>query len=321
MSGNNNQDFDLELEDDVEIIIEDDTPAEDRGKQLLSPDQEDDADFTESEVAQYSENVQKRIKRLAFEKHDQRRKREAAEREAEEAGRIARVAIEQLNAMRKQASQYEAGFVDQAKTRLTHELAAAKRDFKAAFDSGDADAMAEAQEKISRLAPQHEQYERYVPSEPEDITYPEPRAGTGAPAQGGSYDIEADRRQMRWMQANGEWFQKDERMTQYVIGVHTQLAMNRPSGFVGSDEYYAEIDRSMREMFPDSFESAPRPRTTARTQASPVTPVGSRTPSRPAASGTGARRQVRLSATQLKLASKLGLTPQQYAEGLLEQGE
>lgn len=288
-------------EDEFEVHIEDDTPEEDRGKPIASDDPADEEAAEQEELSNVGERVKKRIDKLTAEKHAERRRAEQIERERDEAVRAAQTLLERERALRTQMLQYEGGFVNQAKGRVEAEIAEAKRAFKSAFELGDADAMAEAQEKLARLAPQHEQYSRYKPQEMEEAPPPQQYQ---APTQQKAYDPSADQNLQNFMSAN-PWFNQDQEMTAYAMGLHQQAAARDP-GYVGTPEYYEEIATKVKKAF--GKEAAP-----AKTRTPASAPVTRGTPSNPA------RKQVTLNASQVRLATRLGLTPKQYAEALLEQ--
>lgn len=289
---------DHENEDEFEVLIEDDTPDADKGFEPKADEDNDAPDDPNEELVDVGARVKKRIDRLTFEKNEQRRAREAAERERDEAARVAQVLIERDRQAQAQLRQYEGGFVNQAKGRVEAEILQAKQEFKAAFESGDADGMAEASDKMARLAPQHEQYSRYKPAPEPEYRAPEP-----APAPR-AYDPSGDQNLMEFMDAN-PWFRTDPDMTALAVGLHQQAAMHEPHT-VGTKEYYNKIAEKVKSAFPPKGEA---PRTRSAPPVSPVTRGGTSNP---------ARKQVTLTASQVRLASRLGLTPKQYAESLLE---
>lgn len=289
-------------EDDFDITIEDDTPLDDQGKPVApdEPPPVDEEAEEEKELSNVGERVKKRIDKLTADKHAERRRAEQIKRERDEAVRATQTLLERERALRNQMLQYEGGFVNQAKGRVEAEIAEAKRDFKAAFELGDADAMAEAQEKLARLAPQHEQYSRYRAPEPEKEPVHQYQPQQPPQTQ---YDPTPDQNLMEFMDAN-PWFRTDPDMTAFAVGLHQQAAMSDPAS-VGSKAYYDSIAAKVKKAF--GKEEAPaKPRTSA---AAPVTRGGSSVP---------ARKQVTLSASQVRLAQRLGLTAKQYAESLLE---
>ena len=123
-----------------------------------------------------------------------------------------------------------------------------------------------------------------------------------------------DNKAVDWQQRN-EWFGQDEEMTSLALGLHEKL--KRSGVPIGSDEYYDTIDKTMRRRFPENFEDdqdsevekvrAEEPQKTSKPKASTVVAPASRSTS---------PKKIRLSNTQVALAKKLGLTPEQYAREL-----
>ena len=101
--------IDVSAESDVEIEIEDDTPPDDRGRKPLDRDVSDPSD---DEIEQYSDKVQKRIKELAHARHDERRAKEAALREREEAIRVAQQLVEENKKLRGYVNTGEQTFAE-----------------------------------------------------------------------------------------------------------------------------------------------------------------------------------------------------------------
>ena len=291
------QEQEFNNEDEIEVNVHDDTPEGDQGHAPMpdpEPGQDDDDD--DAELTDVSERVKRRIAKLTAQKHDARRKSEAAEREAAEAAQATKLLLDELNRQRQINSTYEGGFVEQARGRVEAEIAEAKREFKAAFEVGDADKMAEAQDRIARLAPQHEQFSRYKPREVQPIELPQ------APRP--QHNPQADENLSAFM-AENPWFNQDQDMTAYAMGLHTQTASQNPE-IVGTKEYYDTIANRVKAAF--AHKMAPEQR---RPSASPVTPAVRGNPSQP-------RKQITLTSSQVRLAQRLGLTPQQYAAEILK---
>lgn len=287
-----------------ELLIADDTPEGDQGKEPI-PEEALLEDGEEDALEAVSDRVKKRIDKLTKARHDERRRAEQAEREAQAAAEATRVLYEKLRTANEVIQKFEVGFVDQAKGRTEAELAEARREFKAAFEMGDADKMADAQERIARLAPQHEQYSRY---KPRPIEEPEPQAPRPSvpPAQN---QTPPDHNLAVFMREN-PWFNQDEEMTAYAMGLHQQASLKSPET-VGTPEYYDYIARKVRSTFAHKMGDEDKP---AEGKARPrTTPVMRNAPAQ-----SGGRKKITLTASQVRLAARLGLTPQQYAESLIE---
>lgn len=276
----------------VEIVA--DTPEKDRGRK---PAKTKPADPTEEELAEYSEKVQKRIREFTRGYHDERRAREAAEREREEAIRYARTVAEHAKQLQQQLSQGEKLFIEQAKKATEAELAAAERDYKTAYEAGDANAIAAAQKKMTAAQVTLDRIVNYRPpvqTTGNDVYNPQPTHNPTPQVP------KPDDRSLRWQREN-PWFGQDEEMTSFAMGVHEKLV--REGVDPRTEEYYERINARMRQKFPENFDDADPP-PPARRAASPVAP---------ATRGTASPKKIRLTQTQVALAKKLGIPLEQYA--------
>ena len=289
-----------ELDDSgFELEIVDDTPEEDKGKPRRAEDAE--AQIPEDdEIANYSESVQKRIKQLKFEFHEERRRKEEASRLREEAVNYARNITEENKKLRKSLEEGEGVLVEQAKGRVDAELERAKLSYKEAYETGDPDKLIDAQEKLSALQNEKFRVESFKPT---------PSAEQKMPAhlEAKPEVQEPDSRTKEWASKN-EWFGSDTEMTGYAFGVHERLV--REGVHTSSDEYYQKIDEAMRRTFPDKFDGQ-------QVEAAPVRQTGSVVA--PAQRSAKKPRRVQLTSTQVSLAKRLGLTAEQYAAQLLKE--
>ncbi|MBG38795.1 MAG: hypothetical protein CL857_02640 [Cryomorphaceae bacterium] len=289
-----------ELEDSgFELEIVDDTPEEDKGKPRRAEDAE--AQLPEDdEIANYSESVQKRIKQLKFEFHEERRRKEEAARIRDEAVNYAKTITEENKKLRKSLEEGEGVLVEQAKGRVDAELERAKLSYKEAYETGDPDKLIDAQEKLSALQNEKFRVESFKPT---------PSAEQKMPAhlEAKPEVPEPDSRTKEWASKN-EWFGSDTEMTGYAFGVHERLV--REGVHTSSDEYYQKIDEAMRRTFPDKFDEQ-------QVEAAPVRQTGSVVA--PAQRSAKKPRRVQLTSTQVSLAKRLGLTAEQYAAQLLKE--
>lgn len=292
----------LENSNELEVDIIDDTPEADKGKPRRAEDAEPQIP-EDDEIANYSENVQKRIKQLKYEFHEERRRKEEAARVQDEAVNYARQMYEENQKLRKTLQEGEGVLVEQAKDRVSAQLDRAKADYKEAYETGDPDKLIEAQEKLTALQNEKFRVESYKPKpQPEVREVPQPKAEKPSVP-------EPDARTKQWANQN-EWFGNDSAMTGYAFGVHETLVKEGINPQTQADEYYSRIDAEMRQRFPDKFggqiiEDAP-----AR-QAGPVVAPAQRSAKKP--------RRVQLTSTQVGLAKRLGLTAEQYAAQLLKE--
>jgi hypothetical protein len=308
-----------EKDDDFKIEIEDDTPPEDRGRKAAPPPE----DPSDEELASYDEKVQARIKKFTRGYHDERRAKEAALREREAAEQFAKQVYEENKRLQKQLADGSHVFIEQSKSAATSALEVARKKYKEAYESADTDALIAAQEDIAKATMRVEQAGRLQPIKEQEFK--------AAPAPAPAADMTP--RTKRWLDTNGDWFGKDEEMTAAAMGLDKKLQREYGADYVGSEEYFRTIDKTMRKRFPEHFgdedgsheEETPPQRKRAEPADEDDSP---RRATRPAAVVAPASRstppsRVKLKASQVTLARRLGITPEQYAKqvALLNRGE
>jgi len=284
---------------EFEIEIEDDTPPEDKGREPMPKEIVEKLETDELE--KYDDEVKQKLKQLKKVWHDERRAKEAADKEREDAIRYAK-AVQAENAKIKSLLQTgEKEFVETKQNAAELELEVAKRAYREAYDAGDADKMIEAQSAMHNATYNLRQAQNFKlpPLQEENFdvqsTYTEPTAPR------------PDRRAQEW-NTNNPWFGQDDVMTAAALGVHKKL--ERSGVIVGSDEYYSTLDSTMRKHFSDYFgevsDNQPEP---TRTKPSPVVAPATRSTS---------SNKIKLTTRQVQLAKKLGLTPEQYAHSVIK---
>jgi hypothetical protein len=277
--------------DEIEIEVVDDTPVQDRGRRPLDKEVEDPS---EDEIENYSDKVKSRIKELTHARHDERRAKESVLRERAELERLAQTLIDENKNLKQYVNQGTQQYASTMKSAAEAELAMARKQFKEAQEAFDTDAIMAAQEALSDAKWKLEEAKRFNPAplQIEDNAV-QPRQSTPQP-------VEPDQKTQRWMQKN-QWFGSPgyEELTSYSLGLHQKLVNSGvdPS----SDEYFGHIDARLQSKFPEVFGGS-KDKGSSR----PTTVVASATRS------SGARK-VQLTSTQLALAKKFNLTPQQYA--------
>jgi NOL1/NOP2/fmu family ribosome biogenesis protein len=306
------QEIEMESQD-LEIEVVDDTPEEDRGKPKRAenvPPQIPDDD----EVSKYSGDVQKRIKQLKYEYHEERRQKEEAKRLSDEAVTATQKLMEENKKLRKTLDDGEGVLVEQAKGRVQAQLEKAKQEYKEAYEAGDPDKLIEAQEKLNTIQNEKYRVDNYKP--PVRAVEPEVSPPQQAPAQ--PKVQEPTGKDKEWLEANSDWFQKEdhEDMTGYAMGVHQKLVKAGLNPKLDTEEYYKRIDEAMGKAFPEHFNSNKQSVETEEVEApqrsagNVVAPVN-RSAKKP--------RKVQLTSTQIGLAKRLGVTPEQYAAQLLKE--
>jgi len=289
-------DLEVSTDNDVEIEIVDDTPERDKGRKPLDREV---ADPTDEEIDQYSDGVKKRIKELTHARHDERRAKEALLREKQELERLAQHMAEENKKLKQYVNsgteQYAASQLQIAET----EVEKAKRQLKEATESFDTDAVIAAQDALmdAKMKVQAAKNFRPTPLQVEETEVQTQQTQVSRP--------ELDDKTVRW-QAKNQWFGSTgyEEVTSFALGLHQKLVNSGVDP--RSDEYFERIDARIKSTFPEVFggtEDKPKSGDSSKRPTSVVAP---------ATRSTGARK-VQLTPTQVALAKKYGLTPQQYA--------
>jgi len=295
----------VEAEDSLDIQIEDDTPPEDRGRVPLPKEVVDELD--KDDLEDYSEKVKKRLSQMKKVWHDERREKERALREREEALRFAQVREQEIRQLKQRLGNGEKAYVHEVTKSATNDLSVAKERLKQAYESGDAEKITDAQEALTEAKLKLKQYENFRPSlQDEDTGVQQSQQVRVPPVPQPVTDPKAE----AWKDKN-PWFGTDEEMTALALGLHEKLV--RSGIDPRSDDYYDRVNTTMRKRFPDYFEEE-QPQTKqvekpARTKpANVVAPV----------TRSSGPKQVRLTPSQVALAKKLGLSNQEYAKAMIE---
>jgi hypothetical protein len=291
-------DFEVEGEGTPEIEVVDDTPAEDRGRKPMA---EPPKEVTDEELAKYDESVQKRIKHFTKGYHEERRAKETAEREKEEAFKLAQAVLEENKRLKGSVNQNQTALLEQAKRVVSNEVETAKRMYKEAYESGDSDKLVEAQEALTIAKIRADKVNNFKPT---------PLQEEETPVQINQQPTRAapvDEKLLAWQDQN-QWFGSNKRMTAYALGLHEDLVSEGiPSG---SDEYYRRINADIRERFSDQFgaeesvDAKPQ-----RTKSNIVAP----------ATRSTAPKKIVLTQTQVNLAKRLGVPLELYARKVAEE--
>jgi hypothetical protein len=285
-----------EQEDDVEIEVIDDTPVQDRGRRPLDREVEDP---TDDEIETYTRGAQDRIKELTHARHDERRAKEALAREKQELERLAQQMLEENKRLKQYVSTGTEQYTQMAKTAADAELEKARRDYKAAQEAFDTDAILAAQEALLEAKMKVEQTKNFRPP-PLQTQEVDVQPRHQEPQQ-----VRADEKTLRW-QAKNQWFGSNgfEEVTSFALGLHQKLVNSGVDP--RTDEYFEQIDARVKSTFPEMFggsEDRPRNGNAPRKPAAVAAP---------ATRSSGAKK-IQLTQTQIALAKKFGLTPQQYA--------
>jgi len=287
-----------EEKDDVkiEIEIEDDRPEQDRVDSLPESVKEE---LYEDEMTDYSAKVKKKLLQMKKLAHDERRDKEQAFREQQEAISLAQRVMEENTRLKNHLNENEKSILQTVTKTVQMEMEQAKREYREAHESGDTERMLEAQQKLTEVSMKQEKVKNFKPAPLQsDNPVVQTRQEATTPR--------ADPSAVAWQQENS-WFGQDKLMTGMALALHEQL---KDEGVVlSSQEYYRRIDNTMRQRFPEKFETDRESNESPRTR--PSTNVA------PATRSTSPKK-IRLTQSQIAISKKLGLTPEQYAQAVLK---
>ena len=287
---------DVELKQEKEVEVE-----EQKEEKQVQESKEAKQEEKKDEREEYSKDVQKRIDRMTY-------KIREAERREKEALEFAKQVKKEKDDLQGKFNKLDDGYVNEFSTRVKSELEAAKVQLKQAMAKGDVDAQVEANQNLARLAIEEE---RIKATEAQRKQYEETLKNTGQigdqPVQNTVQQPKPDPKAEAWAERN-EWFGKDEAMTYASFGIHKKLV--EEEGYnPSSDEYYEEIDRRLREEFPQKFNDGGE----VQGGKQPVQTVASA--KRTTSAG---RKTVRLTPSQVAIAKKLGVPLEEYAKYVKE---
>lgn len=313
--GTEQEEFDFEIEDEVveepeksetdntDLEVVDDTPEEDRGRDPMPQEIVDELEA--DELDEYSDKVKTRLKQMKKVWHDERRAKEKAFREQQEAINATQKLLEENRKLKQTLSAGEQDLITQYKRAAEFEREAAQRAYREAYEAGDTDKVIEAQEKLNNASYTLQQLNNYRPTYTQALQQPEEQVQYQQQVQAPQIDPKT----AAWQERN-TWWGADEEMTASALGLHQKLVTERGPQFAGTDEYWGVIDKTMRRRFPEYFGEDEMVAETARRSkpASVVAPASrSRSP-----------KKIVLKQSQLAIAKKLGLTPEQYAKELMK---
>ena len=276
-----------------EIEVVDDTPEEDRNRALMT---EAPTDPTDEELESYTESAKKRLKHFTKGYHEERRAKETAIREREEAIRAAQVIFEENKKLKGSLNQGQQALLEQAKKVVANELNDAKKQYKEAFESGDSEALVNAQEQLTTIKMKLDRVNNFKPT---PVPQEKPVVQRQQPV---------DEKAVLWTQKN-DWFGSDDEMTSFALGLHNKLV--KAGVDPRSDEYYDKVDARVRQVFPEKFDSketadASTQRTNNRNVVAPAT-------------RSTAPRKVVLSQSQVNIAKRLNVPLELYARKVAEE--
>jgi len=311
-------DADTGTDGEVKVEVVDDRPVEDQ----RAPSEavaDDDGSASDAELAQLGNRAQKRIKKLKWEYHEERRAKEASDRLANEAVNYTQNLQVENQRLLKLIQDSQDALTAQSKNRADVSLTIAQENFKRAHESGDSEQITIAQQHLTNA----QLAQAYAPAVSQKIidnwkqqVMAEDRQVANQQQQYVPEPIQPDAKAMEWQDRNS-WFGTDKEMTSFAYGVHERLVADEGID-PESEQYYELIDSRMKEVFPTQF--GDNGQRTSSTMVVDTAPPQRKSVVASASRNSGVMpRTVRLTETQVKLAKRLGLTPQQYAAQVMKE--
>ena len=285
-----------EAEDDGGVDVEIETSTKE-----TKPTQSNDDD----EIERYDEKVKKRIADLQSGFHNERRRAEEAAREKDEALAFAQSIAEENKKLKGSLNVGQTALLEQAKKVVSNEVDDAKRRYKLAYESGDSDALVEAQELLTSAKIKMDRVNNFKPAlqDEENEVKIAPREVPRQP--------QADPKAARW-QSENSWFGSDDEMTSFALGLHTKLIKNGIDP--NSDEYYAKINSRIRQVFPENFGLDNNETETPQSQSAPRQKSNVVAPATRSTSSS----KIRLTPFQVTMAKKFGVSHELMAQKIAE---
>ena len=301
------EELDISVEgDDVQIEVKDDTPPEDRNVTPVPEDMRQELEELDASQ-EYSRNVKEKFKQYKKVWNDERRAKEAAIREQQEALATAQKILDENKRLKSMLHDGEKELISTYQTSAEMEAEKARRSYKEAYDSGDSDALAEAQEEMMRAQLKLDKAKSFRP------TVQNPENDVQIQVKQSQQPAQMDDKVAEWV-ANNPWYVDPNKkvMSKYAVFVHEELEEKFGRAFIGTDEYFKRIDTEVKRRFPEEFDDIEvkndeeeKPQRTAKLS----------TVVAPAKRSTSSKKIV-LTKTQVALAKKFGLSPEQYAREL-----
>jgi hypothetical protein len=281
--------------DENEVVVEEQQPS-------VKEDKETSKEAGEDELDSYTKGVQKRIKKL----NDKYRQEQ---NDKQEAINLSQKLIEENKKLQQRVKTLDTGYVSEYGGRLQAQSEQAKRMYTEAYEAGDANKMAEAQQAMAQIAVEQQNYNTAK-------LRVEQQAKSKAQTQAQNAQVQQqpqqqqprpkpDARAEQWASQN-DWFGKDKIMTTAAFTIHNEL-VNEEGFDANTEEYYNAVDSRIRNEFPHKFQTA------KKSGGNQVAAAGNS-----ASRNKTGRRTVKLSPSQIAIAKKLGVPLEEYAKYVKE---
>ena len=308
-----------EEEFDFNVEIVDDRPLQDQKSPRTDDQKTKDQFELEDEINNVDDRVKKRIGKLKYEWHEERRAKEAAEKLRDESVSYAKQQAEENRRLQALVQRGESALMSQVKAKAEAQLEQAKEFHKKSYEDGDADNLTNATQEMLKaqqelkVADDHfarQRAQEQAPQQQQNVPLQQPMPQQAPPI---------DRKAVSWLKDN-PWFGSDDQkeMTALAYGIHDTL-ITKEGISPQSDKYYEEVSKRMRVRFPDYF-GMENSKEDSNEVVETVTSRNTQSVVAPSTRNNGSKpRKVQLTSTQVALARRLGLSPERYAKELIKE--
>ena len=306
-------------ESDFDVEIIDDRPELDRKTPRSNEQKTSDQEDLENEIDNVDDRVKKRIGKLKYEWHEERRAKEAAEKLRDESVNFAKQQAEENRRLQALVQRGESALMSQVKAKAEAQLQQAKDFHKKSYEDGDADNLTNATQEMLKAQQELKVADDHFARQ--KVQQQQAPQQQNAPMQQQPMPQQAppiDQKAVSWLKEN-PWFGSEDQkeMTALAYGIHETL-ITKEGVSPQSDKYYEEVSKRMRVRFPDYFgmESNEESNEIAET----ATSRNIQSVVAPSTRNNGSKsRKVQLTSTQVALARRLGLSPERYAKELIKE--
>ena len=265
--------------------------------ELAEDTSEEKTEEPKQDLKKYSDNVQTRIGELTRNWRESQRREKAALN-------YAKGLQKKMEDLEKRFPKLEDNYLKEFEARISSDEVDASRELQTAIESQDASAIAKANQRLVQLSIEKERL-----SNTKYMREQEVERAKSQPEPSYEPEIQASPKAQAWAEKN-EWFMQDPVMTNAALEIDKQI---KSEGIAGdSDAYYNELDKRLGEYFPQKFANTQQPvkevEDVKQEQKKPVQTVAS------AVRNQNGRRTVKLTKSQLVIAKRLGVPPEEYAK-------
>jgi len=258
---------------------------------------EEDVETKSDNLKDKQSNYQKRINELVFQAKE-------AERREKAALNYAKGLKKKYDNTENKLQETDNNYLKEIQARVSSEQEKLKTSLKEAMESQDAEKVAEINSQMTKLAVENEKVNLTLQDRETKKKEAEENKNTTQEEQIlGEQPVQISQKAQDWA-AKNEWFGADRVMTQAAMAIDEEL---RAQGVVSdSDEYYNNVNKRMKEYFPQRFAQDSTVKEPATKQ--PVQNVAG------VSRRQGGRKSVKLTKSQVVIAKKLGVPLEEYAK-------